>query len=176
MEGVQEIQTKKYGTVKISGKSFMDGGLHIGICPNGSYRHINGREVKDKKELLLAIPAGPDRDAALNWWDNRAQWEENAPREIKFERGTGYPQYADTEQYVEDYDELYNYFPPSPILTAAIQALGNRLREKAGEPKPKQAAPKAPPVTAKEVAKKRAEKQAAAKPPVKQEKAEAAAG
>jgi hypothetical protein len=127
----QELYTRDHGTVKVETVSFMDGGYHIVKCPNGTYMHSNGLPVKDEKELRAAIPQ-PFLQDALNWFKNRFEHEANPPRPIGF-HGDGYPVFPDGT--VPDFDDLYAYFKPGPILTAAIVALQDyRKRKETGKP------------------------------------------
>ena len=41
----QEIYTRDHGVVKVDKTSWMDGGFHIVLCPNGAYQHINGLQA-----------------------------------------------------------------------------------------------------------------------------------
>ena len=127
----QELFTRDHGTVKVEKVSFMDGGYHIVKCPNGTYMHSNGLPVKDEKELRAAIPQ-PFLQDALNWFKNRHEHAVNPPRPISF-HGDGYPVFPDGT--VPDFDDLYAYFRPGPILTAAIVALQDyRKRQESGKP------------------------------------------
>ena len=130
-EAGQELYTRDHGTVKVDTVSFMDGGYHIVKCPNGAYMHSNGLPVKDEKELRAAIPQ-PFLQDALNWFKNRHEHAVNPPRPISF-HGDGYPVFPDGT--VPDFDDLYAYFKPGPILTAAIVALQDyRKRQESGKP------------------------------------------
>lgn len=124
-EEYQELHTRDHGTVKVDQLSFQDGGFHIVKCPNGSYRHANGLPVQSEKELRAAIPVEflPE---ALEWFRNRHEWEENPPRPISFDRNN-YPIFEDGTP-VEEFDDLYAYFKPGPILTAAIVALQDKKK------------------------------------------------
>jgi hypothetical protein len=142
-EEYQELQTRDHGVVKVDKISFQDGGYHIVKCPGGGYRHANGLPILNEKELRAAIPVEFLQEA-IDWFRNRHEWEENPPQPIGFDRA-GYPVFADGNP-VEEFDDLYAFFQPGPILTAAIVAL--QAKKKAQEAlkapaKPKlQAAPK----------------------------------
>jgi hypothetical protein len=117
--GQQELHTRDHGTVKVAGLSFIDGGFHIVKCPNGAYMHANGLPVTDVKQLKAAIP-NPFLEDALKWFSQRHEQEENPPQPINFHQ-QGYPVFADGS--IPDFSDLYAYFSPGPILTAAIVAL-----------------------------------------------------
>ena len=130
----QELYTRDHGTVKVDKISFMDGGFHIVKCPNGAYMHANGLPVKNEKELRAAISAPELRDElekALDWFKNRHEQVDNPPRPIAF-HGDGYPIFPDGA--VPDFDDLYAFFKPGPILTAAIVALQDyKKRQETGQ-------------------------------------------
>jgi len=124
--GQQELHTRDHGTVKVAGLSFIDGGFHIVKCPNGAYMHANGLPVTDEKQLKAAIP-NPFLEDALKWFKTRHEQEENPPQPIQF-HPQGYPVFADGS--IPDFADLYSYFAPGPILTAAIVALQNYVDRK----------------------------------------------
>lgn len=117
--GQQELYTRDHGVVKVAGLSFIDGGYHIVKCPNGAYMHANGLPVSDEDHLRAAIP-NPFLEDALKWFNSRHEMEENPPQPIIFHQ-QGYPIFADGS--IPDFSDLYAYFAPGPILTAAIVAL-----------------------------------------------------
>jgi len=120
-DGVQELYTRDHGTVKVDKKSWQDGGFHIVLCPNGAYQHANGLPVKSEKELKAAFGSNTrDLEKALDWFKNRHDQLENPVRPIAF-HPDGYPIFADGS--VPDFDDLYSFFKPGAILTAAIVAL-----------------------------------------------------
>lgn len=134
---VQILRTKK-GPVKVNGKFWMVGtGVPkiIILTPEGGYRYARGGPIRSEKDLELIEPKA-DRDKALEWWANKDQWQDTAPRKIAFEQGTGYPIFEDTREYVEDPAVLQAYWPEGPILFAAMHALGNRLDAKVGQREP----------------------------------------
>lgn len=130
----QELYTRDHGTVKVDKVSFMDGGYHIVKCPNGTYMHSNGLPIRLERELKAAISApelADELSAAISWFRNRHTHEVNAPRAIAF-HGDGYPIFAD-DGTVPDFDDLYAFFKPGPILTAAIVALqDHKKRQETG--------------------------------------------
>jgi hypothetical protein len=145
-ETFQELQTRDHGTVKVDGISFQDGKYHIVKTPSGGYQHANGLPVLNEKELREAIPVEFLQEA-LDWFKNRHEWEENPPQPISFDRA-GYPVFANGSP-VEEFDDLYAYFQPGPILSAAIVALQKKKDAQAALKIPKapakaklQAAPK----------------------------------
>ena len=139
---VQRLRTKKHGLVEVDSK-FWIGGPGIGTCiiktPAGGYRRKGGAEIRDRKELIAAIPQGPELDEALRWWENKDSWQKSSVREVGFEKGTGYPIFTDTGEYVEDPDDLERMWPcvePTKyIFYGAIAALNarqaNRVPQKA---------------------------------------------
>jgi hypothetical protein len=126
----QELYTRDHGTVKIAEMSFQDGGYHIVLCPNGTYMHSNGLPIKDEKELRAAIPP-PFLEDALNWFQRRHEDVDNPPRPIGFNQ-EGLPVFGDGS-VVTEFDDLYAYFKPGPILTAAIVALTAYKKGKEGQ-------------------------------------------
>jgi hypothetical protein len=126
--GQQELHTRDHGTVKVAGLSFIDGGFHIVKCPNGAYMHSNGLPVTDIEQLRAAIP-NPFLEDAENWFDHRHEQEENPPQPIGF-HPQGYPVFADGS--IPDFSDLYAYFAPGAILTAAIVALQQYIERTPG--------------------------------------------
>ena len=172
--GQQELHTRDHGTVKVAGLSFIDGGFHIVKCPNGAYMHANGLPVTDVKQLKAAIP-NPFLEEALKWFSNRHEQEENPPQPISFHQ-QGYPIFADGS--IPDFADLYAFFAPGPILTAAIVALQQYHDRTPGQaaqklkavqtpaPTPEVKAEKAPEPKVKKEAKKSHKAKAKAKAPV----------
>ena len=145
----QEIYTRDHGVVKVDKTSWMDGGFHIVLCPNGAYQHINGLPVRSEKELKAAFGSNAEAlEKALNWFKNRHDQEGKAPRVIGM-HPDGYPVFDDGT--VPDFDDLYAYFRPGKGLTGMIVALQDYKDRAAGPPKElRKAAPEpspmAPPV------------------------------
>jgi hypothetical protein len=117
--GQQELHTRDHGTVKVAGLSFITVDRHIVKCPNGAYMHANGLPVTDIEQLRDTIPH-PFLEEALKWFEHRHEQEENPPQPIGF-HPHGYPVFADGS--IPDFADLYAYFAPGAILTAAIVAL-----------------------------------------------------
>lgn len=155
--GTQEIHTRDHGTVKVKELSFIDGGFHIVRTPNGAYQHHNGLPVANEDQLRKAMAGSPDELArALEWYNNRHASMENAPRPIGFNQD-GVPCFEDGT--VVDFPDLYAFFKPGPILTAAIVAL-----QLFKDGKPQAAAAPAPPAPQKEPEAPKVEAKAPAKP------------
>lgn len=150
--GVQELHTRDHGTVKVAGLSFMDNGLHIVKCPNGAYMHSNGLPVENEGQLQAAIPQ-PFLADALEWFNRRHEYVENLPQPIGF-HPQGHPVFADGS--IPDFSDLYAYFSPGPILTAAIVALQQYIDRTPGYvaqklkavPQPQEAPPPDPSIAA----------------------------
>jgi len=129
----QEIYTRDHGIVKVDKTSWMDGGFHIVLCPNGAYQHINGLPVRSEKELKAAFGSNAEAlEKALNWFRNRHDQEGKAPRAIGM-HPDGHPVFDDGT--VPDFDDLYAYFRPGKGLTGMIVALQDyKDRTGAAEP------------------------------------------
>jgi hypothetical protein len=125
----QEIYTRDHGIVKVDKMSWIDGGYHIVLCPNGTYQHASGLPVRDEKELRAAFGTNKaDLERALHWFNNRHDAGENPVRPIGF-NSDNVPVFADGT--VADFPDLYAFFRPGPILTAAIVAL-QQYKDKQG--------------------------------------------
>lgn len=152
----QEIYTRDHGVVKVDKNSWQDGRYHIVLSPNGAYQHINGLPISNEAEIHEAFGRNEDgtcpNEAAmrkcLNWFRNRHDQLENPPRPIVF-HSDGYPMFADGS--VPDFDDLYDFFKPGPILTAAILAL-QRYNERKGTGAPPKELRKATPPSVEPVA------------------------
>lgn len=146
----QEIYTRDHGVVKVDKNSWQDGRYHIVLSPNGAYQHINGLPIKDEAEIHEAFgvdeegncPNEEAKQKCLNWFRNRHEQLANPPRPIGF-HSDGYPMFADGS--VPDFDDLYSFFKPGPILTAAIVALQQYNERKGTGVAPKELRKAAPP-------------------------------
>jgi hypothetical protein len=146
-EAGQEIYTRDHGVVKVDKKSWQDGRFHIVLCPNGAYQNINGLPVKSEEELVEAFGGYDgnnvdDLKKAVNWFRNRHDQLENPVRPISF-HPDGYPVFEDGS--VPDFDDLYSFFKPGPILTASILALQKHNERKGTGQAPKELRKAAPP-------------------------------
>lgn len=143
-ESGQELYTRDHGTVKVAEKSWMDGGFHIVLCPNGAYQHSNGLPVSSEAELHAAFGSNQeDLRKALDWFGHRHEQEVNPPRAIGF-HPHGYPVFADGS--IPEEADLYNFFSPGPVLSAAIIGLHDyRKRQETGAAPPALRKPPPPP-------------------------------
>jgi len=146
----QELYTRDHGVVKVV-QSWQDNNYHIVKTPGGAYMHSNGLPVKNENELRAAFGTNTEElNHAIEWFRNRHEHEENPPRPIGF-NSDGVPVFADGS--VVDFDDLYAFFKPGPILTAAICALQEYQKGVARKPlkpvpppsSPEQVAPDLPP-------------------------------
>ena len=141
----QEIYTRDHGVVKVEKTSWQDGAFHIVLTPSGAYQHINGLPVQDEEQLIIAFGENTeDLEKALNWFRHRHENEVNPPRPIGF-RADNTPVFADGS--IPEEADLYNFFSPGPVLSAAIIGLNNyRQRQVTGAAAPEaRPAPKATP-------------------------------
>jgi hypothetical protein len=147
-EAGQEIYTRDHGVVKVDKTSWMDGGFHIVLTPSGAYQHINGLPVQDEDQLVAAFGTNTeDLQKALDWFRHRHESILNPPRPIGF-RSDNTPVFEDGS--IPEESDIYNFFSPGPVLSAAIVGLYNyRQRKESGAaapaPAPKQTAPAPPP-------------------------------
>ena len=170
----QEIYTRDHGVVKVAKNSWQDGRYHIVLCPNGAYQHINGLPISNEAEIYEAFGRNEDgtcpneeaKQKCLNWFKNRHEQLANPPRPIGF-HSDGYPMFADGS--VPDFDDLYDYFKPGPILTASIVAL-QRYNERKGTGAPPKKLRKAAPKPVEEVEVSPAQAQVVAPPTFNPEK------
>jgi hypothetical protein len=130
---VQVLRSKKYGKILCDKQGFLGGpgvGVQIIKTPSGGYRHIRGGEIKSEEDLITAIGTSPEMkeelEKALYWFRHRFDLPEAAPRDITFERSTGYPIYADTGEFVNDFEELQNFFPAGEALAFAYHMMQKR--------------------------------------------------
>lgn len=141
----QEIYTRDHGVVKVDKKSWIDGGYHIVLSPNGTYQHITGLPIKNEKELIAAFGSNKeDLERAIHWFRNRHDQEGKAPRPISM-HPDGHPVFDDGT--VPDFDDLYAYFRPGKGLTGMIVALQDYKDHHGSQTAPKElrkAAPEPP--------------------------------
>lgn len=122
-DGVQEIYTREHGVVKVKENSWQDGGHHIVLAPNGAYQHMSGLPIKDEAEIEAAFGTNDaDKQKCLNWFRNRHEQLDNPPRPIVF-RSDNTPVFEDGS--IPEESDLYNFFSPGPVLSAAIVGLYN---------------------------------------------------
>jgi hypothetical protein len=144
-DGVHEIYTRDHGVVRVLKNSWQDGGHHIVLTPQGVYQHMSGLPIKDEDEIEAAFGTNEDaKQRCLNWFRNRHAQLDNPPRPITF-RGDNTPVFEDGS--IPEESDLYNFFSPGPVLSAAIVGLHNyRQRKESGEKAPElRAAPKVEP-------------------------------
>ena len=134
-ESGQEIYTRDHGVVKVDKTSWMDGRFNIVLTPSGAYQHINGLPVQDESQLVEAFGSNTeDLEKALEWFRHRHEQEVNPPRAIGF-HPHGYPVFADGS--IPEEADLYNFFSPGPVLSAAIIGLHDyRKRQETGAAPP----------------------------------------
>jgi len=155
----QKLRNKRFGEYEVGDLSWHEGNYHIAKCPNGSYIHIGGIPVEDRKDFTRAGMKGKQLEDALHWYDHRHDREENPIREIRL-LPNGVPVFADDDSPVESPTDLVNYFEPGLTLDAAIFALARRketeknqakadatraAKKEVAAPKKKTAAKKPPP-------------------------------
>lgn len=143
----QEIYTRDHGIVKVDKNSWQDGRFHIVLGPNGAYQHMNGLPVENEEQLVEAFGGygGSNTDAlekALNWFRNRHEQLANPPRPISF-RSDNTPVFADGS--IPEESDLYNFFSPGPVLSAAIVGLHEFRKRKESGAAPQELRKAAPP-------------------------------
>lgn len=82
----QKKPTKEHGThyfvktwINSSGAhvGLLEGkGVRIGDIEGSGFLHFSGLPIGYKSELTDVIQAGPERDAAVEWWENRGKIKE----------------------------------------------------------------------------------------------------
>lgn len=125
MSEVQIIHTDKYGDLKVV-KGFHEGPRVIFLLENGAYVFDSGLPVQDKAELRKAIPA-KSLQAALDWFDNRLDSEENPPRAIKVLRDNRVV-FEDDGTDVQNIQDIVAFFGPGPFREAAMIAFADKLK------------------------------------------------
>ena len=119
----QLIKTKYFGSLTFV-RTWAAPGMHIGLLANGAYAHIGGLPVSNQADLTRVIPAGPDLDEALDWFENRdkrAMEAKNTPaRLVFFHPGDKSWRYVDTQQPVDTVEDLYQALKGSSALNEAI--------------------------------------------------------
>ena len=137
----QLVRTKYYGDLTFEKTWALSNGPHVGKLMNGAYAHFGGLPVTDKQDLLATIPAGPDLDEALDWFENRHKRATEAqlmPTKLVMY----YPpdqswRYVETQQLVTTVEDLYEGLKGSPALDAALAwFFKQRQREQSGQASP----------------------------------------
>ncbi len=99
-------------------KTWVMGSNHIGLLEGGGYAHFSsGLPVETEALLKDVIPAGRDRDTAIEWWRNRGK-PETPKREIVFLEGK--LRFNDGGE-VTSVSDILNNTLPGPIQDAYLK-------------------------------------------------------
>jgi hypothetical protein len=156
----QLLHTGRFGTIEVE-KSWVETNLHICKLTQGGYVYVSGLPVTSEADLRKAIPAGPEREAALQWLANRELPEETPKKRIVV-NPDGSCAFEDGSP-VENISDILNHIPPGPFQDAAYRWLQEKkAQEKALQEKAAKAVVQATEVVKKEMAPKKTKKAAAA--------------
>lgn len=133
----QLLHTGRFGTIEVE-KSWVDGNLHICKLAKGGYVYASGLPVTSDGDLRKVIPAGPEREEALRWLENR-EAEPAEPQKHIVVLPDGSCQFSDGSP-VEDVSDILKHIPPGPFQDAAYKWLQEK---KAQEKKLQELAAKA---------------------------------
>jgi hypothetical protein len=67
---MQTFNTKAKGKITFV-RTWINGGVHVGLLDGGGYMHVGGLPVKSKKDLTTAISDDAERKAAHAWFDKK---------------------------------------------------------------------------------------------------------
>jgi hypothetical protein len=77
----QALDTGRFGVIHVL-QTWVMRDKKISKLSNGAYVHTTGLPIGSKKEITEVIPAGPEQDEALYWFDHRDETPENPGRGI----------------------------------------------------------------------------------------------
>lgn len=122
----QELFVKDKGSFKFV-KTFVEGGLHIGRTPDGSYLHLGGQPVKTQQELRAVIPDGPDLVHALDWFNNRGKPKpEEKPKRKIIAQGNDF---AFEDGPITNTQEIIDNTIPGTIQDMILAWWGGKMKE-----------------------------------------------
>jgi hypothetical protein len=124
---MQVIHTKNRGDHTFIRTFASSDGRHIGALAGGGYAYLSGILVTKREDLIDLIPEGPDREAALAWWENKDQdlekkevrrvlmdvdgdfkWEDGSPIESAQSLIENFPRGSDLDKLLEWFHEREN--------------------------------------------------------------------
>ena len=126
---MQVLHTKNYGSVSFE-RTWIAGDLHIGKLTGGGYAHLSGLPVKGKKELRIAIPAGPQLEEALEWFDKKDAPQEAPVKKVVVSQDGSYA--FDDGSPVTSLQELVQHMPSGPAMDAALEWFSGEKKKKEG--------------------------------------------
>ena len=77
----QALDTGRFGVIHVL-QTWVMRDKKISKLSNGAYVHTTGLPIGNKKEITEVIPAGPEQDEALYWFDHREENPEDPGRRI----------------------------------------------------------------------------------------------
>jgi hypothetical protein len=77
----QALDTGRFGVIHVL-QTWVMRDKKISKLSNGAYVHTTGLPIGNKKEITEVIPAGPEQDEALYWFDHREENPEDPARRI----------------------------------------------------------------------------------------------
>lgn len=121
----QVLFSKQFGELSFS-KTWAMGQTHLGLLTGGGYSHLSGHPVKSIDEGLEAIPPGPDRDAFMEWFQNKDKVPEEAIKRRIIVNPDGSYSFDDGSP-IEKAEDLIGYFGSGDALEQALRWFAQEL-------------------------------------------------
>ena len=116
---MQTINTKYYGPISFEKTWVSSDGRHIGKLTKGGYAHLSGSIITNEQDLMDLIPSVKERDAAIKWFKQKDEPNEQIAAKSLLLRSDGSYLWEDGTE-VTDVTEVYNALPKGPQLEAVL--------------------------------------------------------
>ena len=168
----QALDTGRFGVIHVL-QTWVMRDKKISKLSNGAYVHTTGLPIGNKKEITEVIPAGPEQDEALYWFDHREENPEDPGRRITMDSEGAFT--FDDGSPITSISEITQALKPGPhqelVIRWFIQEQDKRAqaqtKQKPEWQKPDQGEDPAPPAPMKAAPKKAVKKPVAPKKAVK---------
>jgi hypothetical protein len=166
----QALDTGRFGVIHVV-QTWAMKEKKISKLSNGAYVHTTGLPIATKKELTEVIPAGPEQDEALYWFDHREENPEDPGRRITMDSEGAFT--FDDGSPITSISEITQALKPGPhqelVIRWFIQEQDKRAqvqtKQKPEWQKPDQGEDSAPPAPMKAVPRKVVKKPVVKKAP-----------
>ena len=163
----QALDTGRFGVIHVL-QTWVMRDKKISKLSNGAYVHTTGLPIGNKKEITEVIPAGPEQDEALYWFDHREENPEDPGRRITMDQNGAFT--FDDGSPITSISEITQALKPGPhqelVIRWFIQEQDKRAqvqtKQKPEWQKPDQGEDPAPPAPMKTAPKKIVKKKKAA--------------
>jgi hypothetical protein len=114
----QALDTGRFGVIHVL-QTWVMRDKKISKLSNGAYVHTTGLPIGSKKEITEVIPAGPEQDEALYWFDHRDETPENPGRFIQMDSNGAFT--FDDGSPITSISEITQALKPGPHQELVIR-------------------------------------------------------